>query len=73
MQSDRSPVYIHHIESLTLLLIILFQAEFPLPEQFKSVYNGKKFVTDCTESVWLSGYMASTVYKYKGADTWKFS
>ncbi|KAL4218397.1 F-actin-capping protein subunit alpha [Mactra antiquata] len=25
--------------------------EFPLPEQFKSKWNGKKFVTDCTESV----------------------
>lgn len=25
--------------------------EFPLPEQFKSVWNGKKFTTDCTDSV----------------------
>ncbi|XP_052249173.1 adenylyl cyclase-associated protein 1-like isoform X2 [Dreissena polymorpha] len=26
-------------------------AEFPLPEQFKTKWNGKKFITDCAESV----------------------
>ncbi|XP_076083669.1 adenylyl cyclase-associated protein 1-like isoform X1 [Mytilus galloprovincialis] len=25
--------------------------EFPLPEQFKTIYNGKKFVTNCTDSI----------------------
>lgn len=26
------------------------QTEFPLPEQFKTVWNGKKLVTEATES-----------------------
>lgn len=25
--------------------------EFPLPEQFKTIYDGKKFVTNCTDSI----------------------
>jgi hypothetical protein len=42
---------------LTLLIlnsIVLLQVEYPIPEQFKTTYNGKGLTTIISEIAWIN-------------------
>lgn len=43
--------YAYSHESNLFFISLLYQVEFALPEQYKSTWNGKTFVTTTTESL----------------------